>query len=166
MAQTGVDITNLPKTDDSYCCIVVAMDHFSKRPEARSLKYYTAESVGKFLFEDVICRHLREFVNIVSADLHKLTGTQQHITNAYYPQANGFVEQQNHTIKYTFIKSLEDRSNWVECLSAVLFAYRTVKHSSTHFTPFQILYNRQVTLSVELQHNPTAKDRDSFGCET
>ncbi|XP_029638023.1 uncharacterized protein LOC115213228 [Octopus sinensis] len=145
MAQIGVNITNSPKTDDSYCCIVVAMDYFSKWLEVRPLKDHTAETVVKCHFEDVICRHGcikilindqgREFVNRVSAELHKLTATQQHITSAYHLQASGLVERQNRTIKYAFINSFEDRGNWVECLPAVLFAYQTTKHSSTHFTP-------------------------------
>ena len=39
MAQIGVHITNLTRrTEDGYCCVVVAMDHFSKWPEARALR--------------------------------------------------------------------------------------------------------------------------------
>ena len=85
MAQIGVDITNLPRTEDGYCCVVVAMDYFSKWPEARALRNHTAESVAKFIFEDIVCRHGcikiqindqgREFVNKVSKELHRLTGT-------------------------------------------------------------------------------------------
>ena len=37
MVQIGVGITNFPKTDDGYCCAVVAMDCFSKWPEAHVL---------------------------------------------------------------------------------------------------------------------------------
>ena len=62
----------------------------------------------------------REFVNKVSAELHRLIGTQQHITRAYHPQAHGLVERQNRTIKGSFKKSLKDRSNWVGCPPAVL----------------------------------------------
>ena len=43
MVQIGVDISNLPKTEDGYCCIVVAMDYFSKWPEARALKDHCSE---------------------------------------------------------------------------------------------------------------------------
>ena len=171
MVQIRVDISNLPKTEEGYCCIVVAIDYFSKWPEARALKNHTAKSVAKFLFEDIICRHGcvkiqindqgREFVNAVSAELHTLTGTKQHMTSAYHPQANGLVERQNRTIKDSFIKSLEERSNWVECLSAVLFAYRTSRHSSTKNTPFQVMYNRQAVLPVELQYSKTPDYNES-----
>ena len=110
MVQIGVDITNLPKTEDSYCYVVLAVDYFSKWPEARALKEHTAETVAKFLFEDIICRHgcvkiqindqSKEFVNEVSTKLHKLTGSQQYIS-AYHNQSIGLVELQNSIIKHS-----------------------------------------------------------------
>ena len=46
----------------------------------------------------------REFVNSVSAELHRFTGIIQRVTNAYHPQANGLVERQNRTNKNSSIK--------------------------------------------------------------
>ena len=150
------------------------MDYFSKWPEARALKEHTAETVAKFLFEDIICRHgcvkiqindqSKEFVNEVSTKLHKLTGSQQYIS-AYHNQSIGLVELQNSIIKHSFIKSLVTRSNWVEYLPAVLFAYRTTtKHSSTKMTPFEMVYNRQAVVPAEqsglcIQWLSTSQDR-------
>ncbi|XP_068224267.1 uncharacterized protein [Palaemon carinicauda] len=132
MVQIGIDITNMSKTEDGYCCVVVAMDYFSKWPEAHALKDHTTESVAKFLLEKNICRHGcvniqvndqgREFVNQVSSALHDMTGTKQHVTSAYHPQANGLVKLHNRTIKDYLVKCLEN------------------------------LYNRQTVLPVELQH--------------
>lgn len=132
MVQIRVGTTNFPKTDDGYCFAVVALDYFSKRPEARALKDHTAESVAKFLFEGIICHHGcvkiqinhqgREFVNKVFTELHRLSGVEQHVTGAYHPQANRLVERQNMIIKDSIMKSLSDRSNWVQCLPAVLFS--------------------------------------------
>ena len=132
MVQIRVGTTNFPKIDDGYCFAVVALDYFSKRPEARALKDHTAESVAKFLFEGIICHHGcvkiqindqgREFVNKVFTELHRLSGVEQHVTGAYHPQANRLVERQNMIIKDSIMKSLSDRSNWVQCLPAVLFS--------------------------------------------
>ena len=42
----------------------------------------------------------REFVNSVSAELHRLnTGTIQRVTSANHPQANSLVERQKRTVK-------------------------------------------------------------------
>ena len=161
MAQIGFDFTNLPRTEDGFCCVVVAMDYFSKWPEARALRNHTAESVAKFIFEDTVCRHGcikvqindrgHAFVNKVSAELHRLTGTKQHLTSAYHPQANGLVERQNRTLKDAFVKYLRDRDNWVECLPSVFCSYRTARHSSTETTPFQVLYSQPAVLPIKLE---------------
>ena len=83
------------------------MDYFTKWIEANALKDKTAVSVAQFLY-NCICRHDvpaiqinyqgREFVNSVSSELHRLTGTEQRVTSAYHPQANGLFreKQQNH----------------------------------------------------------------------
>ncbi|CAK9291110.1 unnamed protein product [Gordionus sp. m RMFG-2023] len=46
----------------------------------------------------------REFVNQVSNKYHKLVGTQQRVTSAYYPQANGMVERSNCTLQNSLLK--------------------------------------------------------------
>ena len=49
----------------------------------------------------------REFINSVSAELHRLTGIIQRVTSAYHPKANGLLERQNTTIKNPIIKVLD-----------------------------------------------------------
>ena len=73
------------------CCVVVAVDYFTKWMETKALKDKTASSVAQFLYE-CTCRHGvpkiqindqgREFVNLLISDLHRLTGTHQHVTSA------------------------------------------------------------------------------------
>lgn len=96
----------------------------------------------------------------VSAELHKQTGTLQHVTSFYCPQLNGIVEQQNCIMKDTFIKSPEDRGNWIERLPAVLFAYLTAKHSAKQISlRFKFYLTGKLHFHVEFQHNPATKDR-------
>ena len=119
MSQVGVDITSLPEAG-GLKYLIVLVDYFSKWIEAKALADKSATSVATFLFE-VMCRHGcfqtqindqgREFVNSVSECLHHLTGTEQRITSAYHPQANGLVERSNQTIKSCIIKTLGDHVN-------------------------------------------------------
>lgn len=95
MKQVGVDLIKLPESVDGmkYACVLV--DYHSKWTEAEALPDKSATGVARFLHE-VMCRHGcfqiqindqgREFVNKVSKELHKLSGTKQRITSAYHPQ--------------------------------------------------------------------------------
>ena len=51
----------------------------------------------------------KEFVNEVSENLHEMAGTEQRITSAYHPQSNGLYKRQNHTIKDSLVKDLEEK---------------------------------------------------------
>jgi len=46
----------LPITREGNRYIVVAMDYFSRWPEARPLKAANAEAVATFIYEEIICR--------------------------------------------------------------------------------------------------------------
>ncbi len=53
----GIDIVGpLPKTKEGNRYIVVAMDYFSRWPEARPLKAANTETVATFIYEEIICR--------------------------------------------------------------------------------------------------------------
>src|SRR6266498_3887309 len=53
----GVDIVgSLPITREGNRYIVVAMDYFSRWPEARPLKAANVDTVATFLYEEIICR--------------------------------------------------------------------------------------------------------------
>ena len=94
MTQIGIDISCLPEAD-GYRYMVLAIDYFRKWSEAKALKDKSASSLALFLYE-FICRHGcvdiqindqgRDFVNAVSEEVHRLTGTRQRITSAYHPQ--------------------------------------------------------------------------------
>ena len=95
----------------------------------------------------------REFVNEVSDELHGLTGVVQHITSAYHLQSNGLVERQNRTIKNSLVKILEGNPrHWPYIMEGVLFAHRVSKHSSTKYSPFKLLYNREPVLPIDVKY--------------
>ena len=88
----------------------------------------------------------REFVNEVSTELHRLTGVKQRVTSAYHPQASGLVERQNRTIKNSLVKVLEDNiAMWPSIIEGILFAHRVSRHTSTKYSPFMLLCNRELT---------------------
>ena len=162
MNQVGVDICNIPE-GDGYCCLVVCIDCFSKWSEAIPIKDKKKTTVSQFLY-DLICRRGffslkvndqgREFVNGVSAELHRLTDAIQRVTSAYHPHANGLLERQNRIIKNSLKKLLDSSpTNWPYVIEGVLFAHRVTTHASTKYSPFELLYNRKAVLPIDIKHN-------------
>ena len=152
MKQVGVNLCTLPEVDG----------YFSKWSEVKPIKDKTAPTIAQFLYE-IMCRHGcfaiqindqgREFVNEVSDELHRLTGVVQRMTSAYHPQSNGLVERQNRTIKNSLVKILEDNPrHWPYIMEGVLFAHRVSKYSSTKYSPFKLLYNREPVLPIDVKY--------------
>ena len=83
------------------------------------------------------------------------------MTSAYHPQANGLVEGHNWTIKNSLVKILGDNHEmWPHIIEGILFAYRVSRHSSTKYSPFMMLYNRETVLPIDVKHN---LDREKEG---
>ena len=79
----------------------------------------------------------------------------------YHHQANGLVEGHNQTIKNSLVKVLRDNHEmWPHIIEGILFAYRVSRHSSTKYSPFMMLYNREPILPIDVKHN---LDREKEG---
>ena len=85
----------------------------------------------------------REFVNRLNQELMKLSGTDHRITSAYHPQTNGLCERLNRTLQNTLLKRVNDnQDDWDELLPVALFAIRTCKQKSTHFSNFELMFGK------------------------
>ena len=161
--QIGIDFVGpLPMTKRKNRYIIVAMDYFTKWPEARATKRDTAEEVIKFLYEDIICRHGcpkkiisdrgTHFDNKMVELLTKKFEIKHNLSTSYHPQTNGLVERFNKTLCESLAKLQEDKQ-WDDKIPSVLFAYRNKIHSSTKVKPFYLVYGREASF-VE-QETPT-----------
>src|SRR6266511_1108529 len=112
----GIDIVGpLPITREGNRYIVVAMDYFSRWPEAKLLKAANAETVATFIYEKIICRFRApriiqsdrgtHFVNEVIRKLTKRFRVRHSLSSPYHPQSNGLVERFNKTLCEGIAKS-------------------------------------------------------------
>src|SRR5215216_5852692 len=172
--RVGIDIkVPLPRTSQGNRYIIVAMDYFTKWPEAKPIPDIKSETVAKFIFDEIICRHGvpdellsdrgTSFLNKVVDALCEKFQTKHRLTSAYRPQTNGMVERFNRTIGECLAKLIADKEKeWDEYVESVLFAYRTMKHNTTGYTPFYLLYGRQATLPIELKIPTELSDDKNF----
>ena len=66
-------------------------------------------------------------------------------TSPYHPLTDGVVKRFNQTLKGMLRKTAcEEGKDWDFYILYVLFAYREVPQETTGFSPFELLYGREV----------------------
>ena len=69
----------------------------------------------------------------------------------YHPQSDGMIERFNRTLLGMLSSGiLEEDGNWEQILPAVMMAYRTSVHKTTHMSPFILVFGREVRLPVDI----------------
>ena len=75
----------------------------------------------------------------------KMMGIERRRTTPYHSQNNGMVERLNGTLKSMIKKLSNDRTeDWDEMIPGVLFSYREIPNNTTGFSPFTLMYGRDV----------------------
>ena len=70
---------------------------------------------------------------------------ESHLASAYHPQSQGALEHFHQTLKNLIKKyCLETKDEWDEGIPFLLFAYRECPQESLGYSPFELLYGRQI----------------------
>ena len=152
---------------------LVIQDYLTKWPEVYAVQDRKAETVAKCLL-DLIWRHgvpsriihdrAAEFMAEVLQETASLLGITQLPTSGGHPQTDGLVERFNRTLKQMLAKVVAARGhNWDSLVGPVLFAYRTMPHTSTGLSPFYLLYGRNPQQPTSLGFQLTCSEIPSCG---
>ena len=155
----GIDLVGpLPITQQNNRYIIVATEYLTRWPEAKAVPDAGANTLAKFIFEEIVCRHGtpkvilsdqgRNFISETIRILCEQFLIKHKFSSPYHPQTNGMVERFNRTLCESLAK-VKGTDDWDIHIPAVLLAYRTKKHATTSYTPFQLVYGRQATLPIE-----------------
>ncbi|GJY05758.1 reverse transcriptase domain-containing protein [Tanacetum coccineum] len=116
--------------------LIVAMDYFTKWIEAKLV----ATIIGTQVKKDKPFKDWCEKLSI-----------RQCFTSVKHPQANDLVERANRSLGEGIKARLgEKNKNWVEEISHVLWAHRTMIKSSNGETPFSLTYGAEAVIPVEI----------------
>ncbi|RWS20794.1 integrase core domain protein-like protein, partial [Leptotrombidium deliense] len=163
----GIDILGpLPKSYQQNEYVIVLTDYGSRFVEAKAIRSANAETVAKFIMENVILRHgtPKELLSdqgvqfrseLVKALLKQLSVHQKQ-TTAYHPQCNGLTERFNKTICDILSHFIdENHKTWDVLLPYAVFAFNTSQQETTKETPFKLVYARDPVTPIEraLEHN-------------
>lgn len=170
MDRVAMDILGeLPETERGNKYILVVSDYFTKWVEAYALPNQTAMTIADVFVSQFITRfgapryiHSDMGQNFESKLFHemcKLLGIKKSHTSSYHPQSDGLVERFNRSLLQTLRIVVGDHEEeWDEYIPYVTAAYRHTRHESTGFTPFFLMYGRNVNLPIDLQVGSPPKE--------
>lgn len=157
----GMDIVGpLEKSSSGHRYILVICDYATRYPEAFPLRSITARHVANCLIQlfsrvgiprEILTDCGTNFLSKLLQQVYGLLGIKGIRSTPYHPQTDGLVERFNQTLKNMLRKFVSQTgSDWDQWLPYLLFAYREVPQASTGFSPFELLYGRQVRGPLDL----------------
>ena len=167
LERVAVDVVGpLPATHRGNRYIVVAMDYFTKWPEAYPLPNQEARLVAQVLVEGFFSRfgvprelHTDQGRNFESTHLRSVCELLQiHKTRKtpLRPQSDGMVERFNRTLLTQLaLFTSETPQDWDEHLPFILMAYRTAQHATTRCTPALLMFGREMRVPTDLLMGPS-----------
>eukprot|EP00112_Aurelia_sp_Birch-Aquarium-sp1_P015743 Seg3512.1 transcript_id=Seg3512.1/GoldUCD/mRNA.D3Y31 product="Retrovirus-related Pol polyprotein from transposon 412" pseudo=true protein_id=Seg3512.1/GoldUCD/D3Y31 len=156
-------LVELPVTARRNIHMLVINDHFSKFIQVYPVKDGTAPTAAKCvldyclkfgfpwrLFSDRDPAFESELFQILMKEL----GVSKIRTTGYNPRSNGLTEQSNAIVKdyltaYVNGKS-SSRPDWDTWTRELAFAYNTSVHSSTGFTPVELMFGRKFRVPTDM----------------
>ncbi|GJW68882.1 reverse transcriptase domain-containing protein [Tanacetum coccineum] len=141
--------------------LIVAIDYFTKWIEAKPVATITGAQIKKFVWDNIVCifglpgeiisNNGKQFRDNPFKDWCEKLCICQCFASVKHPQANGLVERANRSLGEGIKASLDERSkNWLEEISHVLWAHRTIIKSSNGETPFSLTYGTKAVILVEI----------------
>lgn len=159
MSKVHLDTMYMEKAG-GYRMIAHARCSLSAWPEWRILQKETAETLGKFIFEEILCRWgtLREIVTdngtpyVKALDWLAKTYHIHHIRiSPYNSQAQGIVERQHRTIRESLVKACNGNiKQWPKLVAHIFWADRMTVRKSTGYSPFYLAHGIEPTLPFDL----------------
>ena len=161
-------IESLQETPEGYKHILVIIDKFSKWPEFIPVKTKTAEELSAALTKywvthygvprTIIADNAKQFLGNLWRVWGAHMGAETRYTSPYHPQSNAQVERLNRVVKEALRAMCSTKpTSWPEYLAPLAFAYRTAVHSSTGFSPYQLLFGRQPVLPADAIYGDPAQ---------
>ena len=141
----------LPRSRSGNRYVLVVCDYATRYPEAVPLRTIDAEHVADEIVKifarvgipkEILTDQGSNFTSKFLAEVYRLNAIR---TSPYHPQTDGLVERFNQTLKEMLRKvATEEGKDWDKLLPYVLFAYREVPQEATGFSPFELVYGREV----------------------
>ncbi|GJU51535.1 reverse transcriptase domain-containing protein [Tanacetum coccineum] len=159
----GIDIAGpFPEGPGKVKFLIVAMDYFTKWIEAKAVAKIIGNQVKKYVWDNIVCRfglpgeivsdNGKQFSDNPFKDWCGNLNITQRFASVKHPQSNLLVERANQSLGDGIKARLgEGNKNWIEELSHVFWAHRTMIKSSHGDTPFSLTYGTEAVIPAKIR---------------
>ncbi len=172
----SMDFLSIENDKSGYGHVLIVTDVFTKYAYAFPTKNEKATTVAKLLVDKVfsvfglpqklLSDRGRNFESKVIEQLCKLLGIKKVFTCPYNPKSDSVCERFNRTlIGMLGTLSEQKRQDWHKYVPHLVGVYNSTQHSSTGFSPFELMFGRKSRLPVDqyLGTNPIETEYDDVG---
>ena len=135
-------------------------DAYTKFVRAVPTRDQSAETVAKILLNEWVYDYGiperihtdqgRNFQAGLVKEVCNLFGIKQSRSSPYHPNGNGQCERMNRTIiSLLRVLSVEEKRKWPKHLQRVVYYYNITKHTTTDYSPFQLMFGREERLPID-----------------
>ena len=157
-----VDICGpFPTSTEGYKYILVAVEAFSAWPVVVPMKTQTATTIAEALITHVfsifgsplsiLTDQGRAFESELFKEIMDLYNIKKYRTSSFHPAANGKAERWVKTLKQHLAMLVEkDQKHWPKYLPFIAQAYRSMPHTSTTFSPYEVMFGATMRSPLEM----------------
>ena len=155
----------LPVTEQGNKYLLTFIDHFTRFCEAIPIAKQDTETIAREFVTKIVTqfgvpRKLltdrgTNFTSALIKETCKLLKIQKLQTSSYNPQANGICERM-HKLLIDMLSHFvrKDARNWDEYVPYAVMAYRAMPHCSTKYSPYYLVFGREMRLPIEDDWQP------------
>lgn len=156
----------LPITEKNNSYILTCQDDLTRYVVAMCLEDQTAETIARAFTKHIVLKfgcpisiltdNGTNFVSDLMKRVCKLLQIKKYHTTAYHPESNGSLERSHRVLK-EYLRNYVNKNlnNWDEFIQYGVFVYNTSPHSSTGFTPHELLFGEKANIPSSLTKNLT-----------
>lgn len=158
----------LPLSESGNKFILTLQDDLTKFSQAYPIPNHEAVTIAKNLVENFICKfgipdsiltdQGKDFTSKLLQEISKLFKIKQINCSAYHPQSNGALERSHLTLADYLKHYVNDKqTDWDNWLNFAMFSYNTSIHTSTKFSPFELIFGIKPNLPSSITRTPEFK---------
>ena len=149
--------------------VLIVTDHFTRYAQAFVTPNQKASTVAKTLWdkffvhygypEKILSDQGRNFESKLLKELCILAQIKKMRTTPYRPEGNGSCERFNRTL-ISMLGTLpeEFKSEWVNHVNTLTYAYNCTRSNATGFSPYYLLYGRHPLLPIDIEFGVMTPD--------